>query len=231
METLKRIYFISNFDFKTDIMMKYQLKYRDIYYNEKDLKSELKYLLETIHNEYKEITNTNISYDDFYKKSELILEVSSVSLNYKNIITENDYKKYLKEIKNISKENLKDYLLDCIDKCIFAYDYNLNLKYAYTSIMDNPNFNYYYNQYAFSYKALFPEKYHVDKYKIGDKVLYNGEEYIIDDIINPDKSIYDSDDPLNYIYGYVLYKDEYNIIPDDKFGYYPVDEDLELIKD
>lgn len=228
MKEMKRMYIITRFDFKTDITMDYQLKSRSIVYSMDDLKSDIRYLLEETYNEYKEITSTDISYDDFYNKSDLILEAYSISLNHKGIITEDEYNTYLSEVKNIPKEKLKDYLLDKVI-CLFGFDHNLNLKYAYSSVIDDPNFNDYYNQYAFSYKALFPEKYHVDKYIIGDAVLYEGKKYIIDDVLHPDKNIYESDDPLNYRYGYILY-DEYNTTPDDKFGYYPVDEDLESVK-
>lgn len=230
MEEIKRAYIISGFDIKTDIMMRYPLKFRDISYSEEDLKNNISYILENIYNEYKDITNINISYDDFYKKSDLVLEVSAISLNRRNIVTKEEYEKYLSEIKNISKEDLKDYLLDCVN-CTFAYDYNLNLKYTNTNVFDDPNFNYYYRQHSFSYKALFPEKYHVDKYKIGDKVLYDGEICAIEGIVKPGISIYDSDDPLDYQYGYILRNNHGRYIADDKFEYSPVDEDLEPIKD
>ena len=69
---MKRMYIITRFDLKTDITMDYQLKSRSIVYSIDDLKLDIQYLLKEVYNEYKEITNTNIFYDDFYNKSDLI---------------------------------------------------------------------------------------------------------------------------------------------------------------
>ena len=136
---MKRMYIITRFDFKTDITMDYQLKSRSIVYSMDDLKSDIRYLLEETYNKYKEITSVDISYDDFYNKSDLILEAYSISLNHKGIITEDEYNTYLSEVRNIPKEKLKDYLLDKVI-CLFGFDHNLNLKYTYSSVVDDPNF-------------------------------------------------------------------------------------------
>ena len=230
---MKRAYIITNFDFKTDVTMSYKLKTRDIFYSEDDMLYYIKDILESIHNDYQDITNKVISYDDFYSKFKLKLKVSIISLNRKYCITEEEYNKYLKDIKIFSKDELYDYLIDNVPVIELNYDYKLNIKETLSNVIndDAEIFNEYYKQPSFSYKALFPEKYHVDKYNVGDEVLYDGDKYIIYEIIHPDKSIYESDDPLNYLYGYILYDKENEwYIPDDRFGYYPVDEDLELIK-
>lgn len=232
---MKRAYIITGFDIKTDIKMKYQLKNREIYYSEEDVLYNIKYLLENIHEEYQEITNSIIQYDEFYNKFKPDIEISVISLNHKSIITEYDYNEYLKEIKALNKDELYDYLLDCVSCIKFTYDYNLNLLQTNTQVdFNDPYFNDYYKQFSFSYKALFPEKYHVNKFNAGDKVKYlnDNKEYLIISVLFGDmtENIYEAKDPLNYLYGYYLYnEDEDYCIPDDKFGYLPVDEDLVLI--
>lgn len=228
---MKRAYIITDFDLKTDVPMIYPLKYRKFYFTRDDILNSLVFYLQLIHEDYQNITNTNISYNDFYNKFKVTIEVSCISLHYKNIITKEDYERYLEEIKTIDKSELEDYLLDCVDTCTFELDHNLNLGETFTYILDDINFNNYYKQHAFSYKALYPEKYHVEKFKIGDKVRYHGETYTISDIFKPNVSIYEAEDPLNYFYGYQLTDGDGWYIPDDKWEYCPVDEDLELIED
>lgn len=225
---LRRVYFIKNFDLKTDIKMPYQLKYREIYYSENDLLEDIKYTLEDIHKKYQETINCLIDYNEFYNKFKPNIDVAVINLNHKYILNEKDYNNYLEYIKTLSKDELREYLLDCVYVTL-SYDHNLNLLHTFSNVMDCPKFNEYHNQYSFSYKSLFPEKYHVNKYNDGDRVLYNGKEYIIWKRLNNYETIYESDDPLNYINGYHLMTDEGYITPDDKFGYYPVDEDLTLL--
>lgn len=73
------------------------------------------------------------------------------------------------------------------------------------------------------------KKYHLDKFKIGDKVRvkvpFEKEKiYEIFDIINKDKSIYNSDDPLHFRQGYAL-TDIYNEYCN-KYTQLHFDEDL-----
>lgn len=226
---MNRVYVITQFDLKTDVPMKYALKYRDLYYNKKDLVSDIKYILNTINEEYQEITNTNISYSDFYNKFNLIIEVSVINLNYNRIETRKDYENKLKELDKISKDNLEEFLLSFLVSYRFYYDKDFNI----TEINTNTEYDFYGSdiypdQFSFSYKALHPEKYHVEKYNNGDRVIYKGEEYTIFEKMN--KSIFESDNPLNFAYGYTLIDDHGKIIQDDKFYYFPVDEDLEFAK-
>lgn len=232
---MKRAYIITGFDLKTDIRMKYHLKDRDIYYTEEDLHDYLKYKLKSIHEEYQDITNSIISYNEFYTKFNLYLKVSVISLNHLTLTDENDYNNYLEKVKIIDKKDLHDYLLDLVDKCEFYYDHNLNLMETYTALMyeDYQPKNHYYKQFAFSYKALFPEKYHVEKFKKGDRVRikWSGEEYIIYDTYEHDADIYSCNDPLDYRIGYILINDYGDILNDDKYSYFHIDEDLELVED
>lgn len=222
-------YIITNFYLDTDIDLGYLLKKRYIYYSEKELIYNLKDLIEIFYEKYTEKTNINLSFDDFYNKFNLILEVSIISLNHRNMLTETDYTNYLEKVKTISREDLCDYLISYTDKCILEYDHELNIKSTYahlTNMHNNPEL---FMQFSFSYKALFPDKYHMNKYKDGDRVLYNDEEYIIWKNINSEYSIYEVDDPLNYMIGYTLFDDNGYILNDDKWCYFPMDEDLELL--
>ena len=219
---MNKIYMITNFDFKTDVSMKYALKSREIYYNKTDLFDDIKYILKEIQKEYQDITNTNISYNELYTKFKLIIEVSVVNLNNLQTKTEENYKNTLKN----NKDNLEEFLLSFLISYKINYDHNLNIKEIYTNTeYDWYSSDLYKFHFGFSYKALYPEKYHVEKYKVGDIVLYNGEKYTICDKIN-DGSIQDSDDPLNFIYGYRLMTEDKYILQDDKFCYFPVDEDF-----
>lgn len=223
---MNRVYVITKFDLKTDIPMKYALKYRDLYYNKKELISDIKYILNTINEEYQEIANTNISYSDFYNKFNPIIEVSVINLNYNHIETRKDYKNKLKELNKISKDNLEEFLLSFLVSYRFYYDKDLNIKEIYTNTEYEFYGNIYPVQFSFSYKALHPEKYHVEKYNNGDRVIYEGEEYTVFRKMN--KSIFESDNPLDFLYGYSIIDDYGEILQDDKFYYYPVDEDLRL---
>lgn len=219
-------YFITKFDFETDISMEYPLKYRDIFYSEKDIMEDIKYTLENVYEDYLEIAGGSISYDKFYNKSYLHIEVGVISLNRRNMLTRDEYNNYLQEVKNVKKEDLLDYLLSFTDYCRLWYDHNLNLKDTYCYLLNSRIDAEIYSQFSFSYKSLFPEKYHVSKFKNGDHVKYNGEEYIIDDRFTK-ISIYDSDDPLNCLWGYMLFTEDGYCLQDDKFCYFVVDEDLE----
>lgn len=215
---MKKIYFIKNFNYNKPSGLDYIFKYREIYYSEQDMIDDIKIQLIDFYEE--SITNEQISYEDFYNSCDLSIEVAVVSLNHRNMTTKKEYDKYLEEVKTIKPEDLLDYLISFTDDCTLIYDHNLNLKETYCWL---ENFSL---QFAFSYKALFPEKYHVEKYKNGDRVRYNNEEYIIYDN-RKKESIYDSTDPLNHLQGYSLFTDDGYFLQDDKWCYFSVDEDLE----
>lgn len=227
-------YIIKYFDFESDVpMSKYSFNfdYREVYYSEERLFDYIKYSLLDIHEEYQEITNSTISYDELFTKFNLIIEVGLINLNHRKLITKDDYNKYLEEVKTIPKNELLDYLLSYTDGCSLYYDHNLSLKQTFCTLENFDNNTEMHLQFAFSYKALFNEKYHISKYKDGDRVKYNGEEYIIYKHIPRAESIYDFENPLDYLYGYSLFNDNGYFLQDDKWCYFVVDEDLESLPD
>lgn len=215
-------YYLKRFELKTDIPMKYPAKERELFYNEQEFLEDLKWLLEQVYEEYMEITNCILSYDEFYNKFPVIMETSIISLNHKFINSEKDEEAFYKGVKSLSGDELYHFLMSHVTECSLYYDHNLNLKNTYTFVESKSNYRF--NTYTFAYKSLFPDKYHDNKYKDGDRVKYNGNEYFIHkDIIDNESSIY-------HECGYSLMNEIGEFITDDKFDYYPVDEDLELVE-
>ena len=107
--------------------------------------------------------------------------------------------------KNI--DNLEEYLISLMGYVTYNLDIHGNIINIETLLDD---------VYPINFKSLMNDKFHLEKFKIGDYVkLKNSFEgkpdkvYKIFNIENRDKSIYDSDDPLYFKQGYCL-TDEYD---------------------
>ena len=223
-------YFITDFDFKKDTGLDYPLKYRDISYSEKELFEYLKFILRDFYCKYRKKTENPLSYDDFYNEYGLVLEVGVVSLNHRAMITYDDYDAYLRELKTVRKEDFPEFLLSYTDCCRFWFDHRLKLKYVYSFLLNFGKHAEMELQFAFSYKALFPEKYHVSQYKDGDRVRYEGRDYIVH-ASHTSEFIYDAENPLDCLWGYSLFEEDGISLQDSKWSYFVVDEDLERLPD
>lgn len=210
---MKYIYILYYFD----INLKYEdivsvFKYRDIYYSEDEIKRDIREQLELLYEKFIDLEEyKDYIYDEFYSKfkPEIIVKVRSL--------------KYLEEPTSLD-DNLFDLLMRKIDHCTFKYDHNLNI--TEVKCLD------YENGKSFTYKSLFPDKYHANKYETGDRVRYKYDEniYTIWKRKTQDtESIYTSNNPLEYREGYQLLDDNgmtYDMVGD-FCTYLAVDEDLE----
>lgn len=193
--------------------------------SKEEMENKLKDLLLDIYNKY---LTKEISYDEIYDKLNPLFHVSVNAEHYKEFDSFEEVSDYYKSTKDtIRAEDLFDYLMTFIDDCHFIYDYKMNLLEA--KCINNEWYN------SFSYKSLFPYKYHLDKYNTGDKVRYkyNRKIYTVWKFKEGNgNSIYESNDPLNYREGYYLLDDTGRIYDGgDMYSYLAVDEDLEPVNE
>lgn len=147
------------------------------------------------------------------------------SLNERNIYYHNNLSKQK------TKEDLYDFLIDMMG------GYQIN---KYSLIGELHDVNVVFNHRTIdnlSIKSLLG--YHVEKFNVGDTVkilndpYYKDESFIIKYKYSNDCSIYESDDPLHFREGYMLYKkdDENKYVINDYYDDLFYDEDLELIEE
>ena len=202
------------------------VNYLDIVsYNLEDIKNRVFEIGSSIYNDF--INKEKYSINEFYLEINPIFYIIAKSDDYIEFDSKQDQLDYYNTTKNlIIKENLFEYLMMFIDNCILEFDYNFNLLEA--KCIDEENSN------SFSYKTLFPDIYHIEKYNDGDKVRYKYDKniYTVWKYKNDKRnSIYESDDPLNYREGYYLLDDTgYIYDGGDMFSYLAVDEDLEPVE-
>lgn len=177
--------------------------HNEIYYNFNEAKKNgLIYIKNSI-SRYKKMTGLN-----YVKINENIFVdfiIIKLSCNYLNK-DEELIKLYYKENKKyIKRKDLYNFLLSITGKEYITLDYTgyPGLCVSKEGFADD----------LFCSKSFdYNKKYHLNKFKIGDKVKVkvpfegHGYEkvYEIFDIINKEKSIYDSDDPLHFRQGYAL---------------------------
>lgn len=160
----------------------------------------------------------NMDIKDILDIVEYSFIIKQVSCNYIKFNEDNEREEYYKNnISNITKENLYDFLLSILNYVEYTLDLDGNITY------NSCNDNFYLDFRSFKY----PDKYHLNKFKIGDKVKYKYHTekiYEIAEILNKDSLIYNSKDPLYFRQGYILtdiYDDYCN-----KYSYLAFDEDL-----
>ena len=130
---------------------------------------------------------------------------------------------YHDNIQNVSKENLYEFLMR-----IAKIEH---LKYSYSGRLIDSEFGDL-NINTCSTRAFDEEKYHCDKFNIGDRVKrieFGDDIYIITFIENKNNSIYDSNNPWNFVKGYILTPLGETEPINDYEAYRFMDEDLELV--
>lgn len=244
LEDLKYLYFLTSYS--TPKHYGHLIKYDNIYMNyfkteEDAIRSGIKNIKSGIYrdnirlgsiDEDDNITEENINVLDYEDYTNYTFTICKILVNRHAFINNEDEIYYNENLSNIKKENLYDFLLDLVGGYQINH-YNIDGKLYDISIIDN-----YRNIYNLSLKSLLG--YHVNKFKIGDKVkvkipYYKNNTFIIKNKIIQNDSIYESKDPLHFREGYILvFDNEYigtdqeellNEYMDDLF----YDEDLELV--
>lgn len=220
---LKYIY-ILNLKIKFDIFGSMFMEddiHNEIYYDYIEAKSKASIYIKESINKYKRITKcTNII---FNKDIFIDYNITVVSCNYLNKSTIELLSYYNENKNSIKKKDLYDFLLSITGKEFIRLDHKgypglCTVKEGFADDL-------------FCSKSLYyNKKYHLNKFKIGDKVKVKvpfedyEKVYEIFDIINKENSIYDSDDPLHFRQGYAL-TDIYNDYCN-KYTQLHFDEDL-----
>lgn len=151
------------------------------------------------------------------------------------LIQSNDKEERLKYYtENLPKQKSKEELYDFLIDLIGGYQinsYSIDGKLMYADILWD-----YRTPENLSIKSLLG--YHVEKFKVGDTVKvttdpqYKDKLFVIKYKYTQDCSIYESDDPLHHIEGYVLYRknDPDKLVLNDYSDDFFYDEDLELVE-
>lgn len=202
-----------------------------IYYDYNTARSSgLDYIKESIkrYKKYSDIKSTA----DVYKEADIDFTITKVACDNLHFVDPIGGESENIRAKNIimisSKHNLYHNMMRVVGEELIVLDHT-----GYPGLRVFPKISEYCSPKSFEYG----KKYHLDKFKVGDKVKvrvpFEGhgidKVYEVAEIINKDTSIYDSENPLEFRQGYLLtdiYDDYCN-----KYTQLHFDEDLILSSD
>lgn len=195
--------------------------YNNIYYN---LTDSIEGGISFIHDRVIHISDDeNVNILSYIKNNNLEYEFKIIVVHPNPIQFSNEKEQFKYYKNNIDKDHLYEFLMSICKYNYLEFSYNGRLLSSQIGLSEL--------KLSCSCKAFNESEYHYTKFKVGDLVKLKDYDdiYRIYSSINLDKSIYQSDDPLNFVKGY--YIETLNGEPMNDYDALTLtDEDLELVE-